>query len=62
MSDKKEIKFGSGYQNNWKIPPLENWKNKKEYYLKTEDRDIGDYPVLSEAEEKEIAKELAFLI
>jgi len=61
MSEEKKLRFGNGYKDNRNIPPLENWKKKKEFYLK-KGLDIGDYPVMTEAEEKEVSKELAFLV
>jgi len=61
MEDKRKIRFGSGYKSNYNIPPEENWKNMREYYLQKDGRDIGDYPVYTEEERKEIEKELEFL-
>jgi len=59
MSDDRKIRFGYGYDYNHKIPPFENWKNMKEFYLKDRGLDIGDFPVMTETEVKEIAEKLA---
>jgi hypothetical protein len=61
MAKGKKLKFGSGYKHDFKKPPLEDWKEAKEYYLKNEGLDIGDYPVLTNEEEKELTEKLEFL-
>jgi hypothetical protein len=57
MTESKIIRLGSGYNFNFKKPPLENWKDMKEYYAK-EGIDIGDFPVMTEEEKAEMTKQL----
>jgi hypothetical protein len=57
MTESKKIRFGSSYDFNFKKPPLENWKDMREFYTK-EGLDIGDFPVMTEEEKAELAKQL----
>jgi hypothetical protein len=61
MAKGKKLKFSSDFKYNFKKNPIENWREMKEYYLKEKDLDIGDYPVLTNEEEKELEKQLEFL-
>ena len=63
MADERKIKFGSdnAYNYDYSISSLDNWRKMKAHYLETEGRDIGDFPVLTEEEDKELEKNLAFI-
>jgi len=62
MSEERKLSFGSDYKSNYNIPPLENWKNMRKYYLEKDGVDIGDFPIMDEAEEKALDESLAFLM
>jgi hypothetical protein len=58
VQENRKLKFGSGcFKWDYKEAPLENWEKAKRYYAK-KGMDIGDFPVMTEDEEKELAKQL----
>ena len=57
MIESKKILFGSEYKYNFKKSQLDNWKDAKELYAK-KGIDIGDFPVMTEEEKAEMAKQL----
>lgn len=57
MQESRKLKFGTGYKWNHKETTLENWEKAKSYYTK-KGIGIGNFPVMTEDEEKEIAKQL----
>jgi hypothetical protein len=57
LQDNRQLKFGAGFKWNHKKSSLENWEKAKKYHAK-KGIDIGDFPVMSKDEEKEISKQL----
>jgi len=57
MTESKKILFGSEYKYDFRKSQLDNWKVAKELYAE-KSIDIGDFPVMTEDEKAEIAKQL----
>jgi hypothetical protein len=57
MTESKIIRFGSEYKYDFSKSQLDNWKNAKKQYAQ-KGIDIGDFPVMTEEEEAELAKQL----
>ena len=57
MTESKKLSFGPGFKFNIKKSLIENWKDLKEYYAR-KGRDLGDFPVMTDEEKTELAKQL----
>jgi hypothetical protein len=51
------IQFGTDFKYNHKKTPIENWKDAKEHFAK-KGIDIGGFPVMTDAEKEDLAKQL----
>jgi len=55
--ESKIIQFGTDYKYDYKKSSLENWGNAKKHFAK-QGIDIGDFPEMTEEDEKLLAKQI----